>query len=133
MSSVNSHKFIPLGDLEFKIMRILWDAQKPLDVRAVATALGDERAYTTVMTTLHRLHKKGYLTQNRDGRAFFYRARIKEDTVLQKMLARIANVFCNGDIGELVPQILGIDKKLTPAERERLKKFADNIRDVDND
>lgn len=124
---------MPLGELEFKIMRILWDADQALDVRAVAMALGEERAYTTVMTTLHRLHKKGYLTQHKEGRAFFYRAGVNQDTVLQKMLSRIAKVFYNGDIGELVPQILGLDKKLTPAERERLKKFADNIRDVDDD
>lgn len=124
---------MPLGELEFKIMRILWDADRALDVRAVATALGGERAYTTVMTTLSRLHKKGYLKQHKEGRAFFYRAGVHQDTVLQKMLSRIAKVFCNGDIGELVPQILGLDKKLTPVERERLKKFANDIPDVDDD
>lgn len=124
---------MPLGELEFKIMRILWDADRALDVRAVVAALGEERAYTTVMTTLSRLHKKGYLKQHKDGRAFFYRADVPQETVLQKMLSRIAKVFCNGDIGELVPQILGLEKKLTAAERERLKKFANDIPDLADD
>ena len=123
----------PLGALELEVMKILWNSNQALDVHAVAKTLGGSRAYTTVMTTLNRLSNKGYLTQHKEGRAFLYRARVNQDAVLQKMLSRIAKVFYNGDIGQLVPQVLGLDKSLTRDERERLKKFAEGIQDFDNE
>ena len=55
-------------------MDVLWDAEKPQLVRDVVTQLQPERhlAYTTVMTVLDNLHRKGWLTRERDGRAWRY-------------------------------------------------------------
>ncbi|GGL17081.1 BlaI/MecI/CopY family transcriptional regulator [Mangrovihabitans endophyticus] len=63
-----------LGDLERDVMAQLWDAGEPLTVRAVHERLSRRRelAYTTVMTVLDRLAKKGVLVQARDGRAYRY-------------------------------------------------------------
>lgn len=65
----------PFGDLEAAIMELLWDADTPQLVRDVVTELGPRRplAYTTVMTVLDNLHRKGWLTRERDGRAWRYR------------------------------------------------------------
>ena len=52
-------------------MEIVWEAQ-PLSVRDVARKLGGRLAYTTVMTILVRLHDKGVVERQRDGRAFAY-------------------------------------------------------------
>jgi predicted transcriptional regulator len=122
----------PLGELELRVLKILWDANTPLGVHAVAKALGGTRAYTTIMTTLNRLHRKGYLSQRKDGRAFLYVPRMSQHIVLQKILSRVAQLFYNGDMGELIPQALGLGRGLTEAERRRLKKFAEKIRDLDN-
>jgi predicted transcriptional regulator len=122
----------PLGELELRVLKILWDANTPLGVHAVAKALGGTRAYTTIMTTLNRLHRKGYLKQRKDGRAFLYVPRMSQHIVLQKILSRVARLFYNGDMGELIPQALGLGRGLTEAERRRLKKFAEKIRDLDN-
>lgn len=56
-------------------MELLWDADTPQLVRDVVTELGPRRplAYTTVMTVLDNLHRKGWLTRERDGRAWRYR------------------------------------------------------------
>lgn len=61
-----------LGELERKVMDILW-AKGPEEatVREVAAALPDY-AYTTVLTVLDRLHRKGLVARTRDGRAFRY-------------------------------------------------------------
>ncbi|MEO6019309.1 MAG: BlaI/MecI/CopY family transcriptional regulator [Knoellia sp.] len=67
-----------LGDLERALMEQLWDsaAQRPqgASVRDVLEALPEDRglAYTTVMTVLDRLSKKGLVTRERDGRAWRY-------------------------------------------------------------
>ena len=60
------------GQLESQVLAVLADANQPLMPRAVVEALGDDLAYTTVMTTLARLHDKGALTRQRSGRAFAY-------------------------------------------------------------
>jgi predicted transcriptional regulator len=55
-------------------MESLWAAERPLLVREVVEALrpGRTLAYTTVMTVLDNLHGKGWLTRERDGRAWRY-------------------------------------------------------------
>ncbi|GAB3746724.1 BlaI/MecI/CopY family transcriptional regulator [Microlunatus parietis] len=63
-----------LGELERKVMEQLWDAAGPQSVRDVHHALSQDRelAYTTVMTVLDRLAKKGVVRRERDGRAYRY-------------------------------------------------------------
>ncbi len=62
-----------LGELERAVMEVLWDRGVPVVVRDVADALaGRELAYTTVMTVLDRLAKKGFVRRQRDGRAWRY-------------------------------------------------------------
>jgi len=65
-----------LGDLEREVMTQLWDAAEPLTVRQVHERLSPDRdlAYTTVMTVLDRLAKKGVVTQQRADRAYRYAA-----------------------------------------------------------
>jgi len=122
-----------LGDLELAIMNVLWRADGPLEVKAVAAQLGRQRAYTTVMTTLSRLHKKGYLTQQKHGRAFAYSPRVSQKTILKKTLSRVAATLFNGDVQELVPHLLGIDRPLSDAERKKLQALALSIKDRDHD
>ncbi|MGH9394882.1 MAG: BlaI/MecI/CopY family transcriptional regulator [Terriglobales bacterium] len=63
-----------LGPLESGVMEILWE-RGACNVRAVAAALPRPLAYTTVMTTLDRLYKKGLLVRRKQNRAFIYAAR----------------------------------------------------------
>jgi predicted transcriptional regulator len=60
-----------LGHLEFQLMEILW-ARGECNVRAVVEELDHPLAYTTVMTTLDRLYKKGLLQRRKSDRAFVY-------------------------------------------------------------
>lgn len=66
----------PLGDLEAAIMDRLWTEQRPMLVRDVVDALAPQRqlAYTTVMTVMDILFRKGWLRRERDGRAWRYQA-----------------------------------------------------------
>jgi predicted transcriptional regulator len=77
-----------LGELERAVMDVLWDRDEPAVVRDVARALEPrELAYTTVMTVLDRLAKKGFVRRERDGRAWRYEpANSREGYVAQLML-----------------------------------------------
>lgn len=66
------------GDLERAVLDALWARpDDALTVREVHEAISAERelAYTTAMTVMDRMAKKGLLEQQRDGRAYTYRAR----------------------------------------------------------
>ena len=62
----------PRGALEREVLACLALAGRPLSPGEVRAELGDDLAYTTVMTTLSRLHGKGALTRHRAGRGFAY-------------------------------------------------------------
>ena len=65
-----------LGELEAVIMDRLWGMGRPVLVREVVEDLRPSRplAYTTVMTVMENLHRKGWLRRERDGRAWRYTA-----------------------------------------------------------
>ena len=62
------------GELEAAIMDRLWARGRPARVREVVDDLREDRplAYTTVMTVMENLHRKGWLRRERDGRAWRY-------------------------------------------------------------
>jgi predicted transcriptional regulator len=62
----------PLGPLEARVMAALW-ATGTGTAREVCSALGEEWAYTTIMTTVDRLHKKDLLVREKEGLAWRYR------------------------------------------------------------
>ena len=70
------------GELEATIMDVLWSQETPMTVREVLNVVSNERelAYTTVMTVMDNLHRKGFLRREADGRAFRYEAtRLREE------------------------------------------------------
>jgi predicted transcriptional regulator len=64
-----------LGPLEIRIMEVLWSVGQS-SVRDVVEKLERKLAYTTVMTTLDRLFKKGMLNRQKSERAFLYWPRL---------------------------------------------------------
>lgn len=64
-----------LGELEKQVMDRMWSWDHPVAVREVMEDLQSDRtlAYTTVMTVMDNLHRKGMLTREKDGRAYVYR------------------------------------------------------------
>ena len=62
------------GELEAVIMDRLWELGRPVLVREMVDDLRPERAlaYTTVMTVMDNLYRKGWLRRERDGRAWRY-------------------------------------------------------------
>ena len=81
----------PLGELERHVMEVVWD-HPPATVREVADRMrGDvDRAYTTVMTTLDRLHKKGLLLREKEALAWRYRPALARDAFQRVLVDALA-------------------------------------------
>lgn len=91
-----------LGDLERAVMERLWAVSgEPLTVREVHAALAEEReiAYTTVMTVMDRLARKGLVLQERDGRAYRYRARGSRAEMTAELMRETLDDFAEHDRG----------------------------------
>ena len=84
-----------LGRLEFDLMQILWSRGES-SVRDVVQELDRPLAYTTVMTTLDRLYKKGLLTRHMQERAFVYSARLSHQEWERRRAEGIMSSFLSG-------------------------------------
>ena len=70
------------GDLEQKILSILYEHKKPLipsEVLELVESKHKKLAYTTVMTVLQRLYKKGILDRENQGHAYAYFVKDKSE------------------------------------------------------
>src|SRR5437868_15067066 len=84
-----------LGPLETELLHRLWK-RGSATVRELIEERETTLAYTTVMTTLDRLHKKGVLDRIADGRAFRYRPRQTHEEFNRAALGRdIRQVLCS--------------------------------------
>jgi predicted transcriptional regulator len=103
-----------LGDLEREVMTQLWDAGEPLTVRQVQDRLSRDRdlAYTTVMTVLDRLAKKGVVNQQRADRAYRYAPAQTREQMTAGLMLDALNASPDQDaalayfVGQLSPEAL---------------------------
>jgi len=88
---------------EFELMEILWPLGEASvkDVwRKVDSARG--LAYTTVMTVLEKMHRKGILAQRKRGKAYLYSAILSREEALRGILDHVCDVYFNGLREELI-------------------------------
>lgn len=90
------------GVLERDVMRVLW-THADLTVRDVQARLSREAAYTTVMTTLDRLYKKGVLARRQAGRAFLYSAALTRPQLQAQIAGGVLSGLLQGRDGATAP------------------------------
>src|SRR4029453_13069985 len=90
--SANDPLRAALGNLEREVMEEVWSHDESA-VRTVQAALARPVAYTTVMTTLDRLFKKGFVTRIRVGRGFQYKAGYTREQVESAVAAGLLTGF----------------------------------------
>ena len=113
-----------LGDLEALVMDRLWAWERPATVREVLDDLARDRklAYTTVMTVMDNLHRKGVVTREVDGRAYRYTpVRTKADHTAELIASVLA------DSGDRTAPLLRFVENMTPQEVARLRASLDGI------
>ena len=127
---------LTLGNLEFELMQILW-AHGDANVRDVVHRLSRPLAYTTVMTTLDRLFKKGCLRRRKALRAFVYSPRFSQREWERRRANHLVAGFLEGPrpsrelllsclldaVGEHDTALLDkLEKKIRARRRELLRR-----------
>ncbi|UGQ09193.1 BlaI/MecI/CopY family transcriptional regulator [Yinghuangia sp. ASG 101] len=110
------------GALEEQVMLRLWAAAEPLAVRDVRAALLPERklAYTTVMTVLDNLYRKGMLSRHPVGRAFHYEPVLSREAHTAALM-REDWLSGGGRAGALVHFVEGMSPEQVDALRDALR------------
>lgn len=83
-------------------MDVLW-RERDLAVRDVQERLARQIAYTTVMTTLDRLYKKGVLERRQSGRAFLYSAAVTRAQLQAQIASSLLAGLLHSHDGAAVP------------------------------
>ena len=97
-----------LTDAEHRIMHVLWDRPGSTVGDVVERIQGPSRpAYNSVLTILRILEKKGYVTHEKDGRAFVYSAVVDRRQARRGALSHLLSRFFNGSREELVMDLFG--------------------------
>lgn len=118
-----------LGELELAVMESVW-SRGEATVRDVHEDLAAERsiAYTTVMTVMTRLARKGLLRKRREGTAFVYEAPLSADELLQSsvrdLLSGLLSEFARPTLSAFVDTV----RDESPERIEELKKLVDAAR-----
>jgi predicted transcriptional regulator len=108
---------------ELELMKIVWQ-KGPVTVRDVYETLLERRkiAYTTVMTMMRVLERKGYVKTRRENRAFVYRPARPERQVLRSMVREFVDRVFNGSAQPLLVHLME-DRRLSPKELEELERL----------
>ncbi|MQA80250.1 MAG: BlaI/MecI/CopY family transcriptional regulator [Streptosporangiales bacterium] len=106
------------GELEAAVMNQLWSFGRPVPVREVLEALRVDRdlAYTTVLTVMDKLYKKGWLRREPSGRAHVYEPVASRDAYTARLMRSALSTSPNH-----AAAFVHFLSELTPEESEALR------------
>lgn len=119
---MDTHEPARLGPLEWRVLEALWERTTIASVRDLQPDFPDI-AYTTLMTTLDRLHRKGVLRREKSGRAFLYAPRLTRAQFDSARATAAVRTALEGD-GESVGLLLSF---LVQAVSERDHELLDDL------
>lgn len=117
-----------LGSLERRTMDEVW-SQKEVSVRQVEVAFDEIVAYTTVMTTLDRLYKKGFLNRRKAGRAFLYSPRFTPEELERGLAEDVIGSLLDSKIEHIEPVLACIVDAVSDRDRELLDELERLVRE----
>jgi predicted transcriptional regulator len=111
-----------LGDLQLKIMRVLWElgAARVVDVQRQLD--GDRLAYTTIATMLRKMEDRGLIRHKEQQRTFVYEPLVSADEVTRCMADDIVDRLFDGSLADTVSHLLRT-REVSHDELEQLEKL----------
>ncbi len=110
-----------LGDLQLRIMRVLWESA-PASVADVLAKLDGSLAYTTVATMLRKMEDRGLLQHREQGRKFLYQPAVSAEDVTRCMADDLVDRLFEGNLAATVSHLLET-REVSPGELARLEQL----------
>jgi predicted transcriptional regulator len=117
-----------LGSLERAVLSFVWE-RGDTSVRDACERLGSSVAYTTVMTTMDRLFKKGLLTRRKVGRAFVYTATATREELEGAVAAELVQSLLQNDGTQPLPILSSLVDAVSDRDRALLGELERLIRE----
>jgi predicted transcriptional regulator len=114
---------VVLTSREMDVMDVLWKLGSGT-VSEVQSGLSDRLAYTTVLTILRTLEKKGHVGHEAEGRAHRYAPLVAREDAQGSAIRRITRKLFSGSPELLMTQLLS-ERGLTPEQLRRLRDLVD--------
>lgn len=115
-----------LTEAELRIMDVLWSRGSGTVSDVLESLPADPPlAYNTVLTTMRILEDKGYLTHEKEGRAFIYTPTVERDSARQSALRMLLSRFFDNSAELLVHNLLK-NEKLSRTELNKLKRMIED-------
>lgn len=111
-----------LGKLERETLNEVW-RRKEVSVRQIALAFDERVAYTTVMTTLDRLYKKGFLNRRKEGRAYFYAPRFSPEELERGLAEDVFGGMLAAETKNVEPVLACFVEAVSDRDRELLDEL----------
>jgi predicted transcriptional regulator len=110
-----------LTEGEMEVMQVLWEygSLKPSEIQEHFPRSISNMALRSVLSVL--LEKK-HVKRKKDGRAYYYHAKITREQVMKKMMRRMADVFAGGSPFALIAHIVK-SEKLSEEHIQELQKI----------
>jgi predicted transcriptional regulator len=119
-----------LTDAELRLMEVLWDKGSGTVADVMEGLPSDVAlAYSTVLTTLRVLEKKGYLKHTKEGRAFTYRPAVGRDQARDSALSHLVHRFFHGSPELLMLNLVEGGK----VDRKHLQQLRNRIAEKEED
>lgn len=114
------------SNLEMQVLSVLWK-HGPLTARAVLERMpdGKQRAYTTVLSVLQVMEKKGLVQHEEDGNRHIYAPRVKQKAVVKPLLSGLIKTLFGGRPTAAMQHLLDASE-VTPADLAEMRKLLDN-------
>jgi predicted transcriptional regulator len=113
-----------LGELEKQVLQYLWHSSN-VDAKQVHAELAKQRksSLNTVQSALERLFKKGLLCREKHGHAYLYRAKIKREDLIAKLIDSVASDFISQGENSLVAAFSSVTTKMDEAQLDQLEQI----------
>jgi BlaI family transcriptional regulator, penicillinase repressor len=111
------------SELELTILALLWQ-HGPMTVRAVLEALPDrkQRAYTSVLSVMQVMEKKGFLKRTREGMTDIWRPAMRREKIMGPFLKKMVSQLFAGRPSAVLQQLLQ-GTTVDPEEIQSIKQL----------
>jgi predicted transcriptional regulator len=116
-----------LTDHELRLMEVLWRKQRATVADVVEALPPPPLAYSTVLTTLRTLERKGHVAHEEDGRAFVYRPSMQRADAAKSAVRHVLDRFFASSPGALAVTLLD-DARLSDDDLAHVRRILERRR-----
>ena len=116
------------SDLELQVLTVLWESG-PLPVAAIREAIpdGKNRAYTTILSVLQVMEKKGLVGHTTKGQANVYSPAVKRQQVMRPLMRQMLHNIFGGSAARAVQSLLDS----SPVDEDEMSQIRELLAEVE--